>query len=153
MALGWDEMRVFRWRKPATTKDPPPMPSMPPSLDALTGLITSLADASAKRFAAQLEHDSKTEEIQLKKRELELLHAEQIAKADAIDRESRNTERLRKKDWAKENGGLIGKNLGKNRQGQLTDCKVCNDKSDPYLSAADISRHYAGHPGGAVNGS
>jgi hypothetical protein len=121
-------------------------------MDALTGLITSLADASAKRFQAQLEHDSKTEEIQLKKRELELDHAEQIAKAEAIERESRNSERQRKKEWAKENGGLLGKNA-KNRQGQLRDCKVCNDKSDPYLSAADISRHYAGHPGVAVNGS
>jgi hypothetical protein len=144
-------MRPKWWPKRQPKEAPIERPATPPTLDALTGLITSLADSSAKRFQAQLEHDTRTEEINLKRRDLELQHAEQIAQANVIEREGKEKLRQAKREWAEKNGGPSYAKSKNNRQQNLTDCKVCTDKSDPYLNAQDISWHYAGHP--ARNGS
>jgi hypothetical protein len=142
----------LKWWASKKPNEPPSAPApTPPSIDTLTGLITSLADASAKRFQAQLEHDTRTEEINLKRRDLELQHAEQIAQANVIEREGKEKLRQAKREWAEKNGGPSYAKSAKARQQNLTDCKVCVDKSDPYLNANDISWHYAGHP--ARNGS
>jgi hypothetical protein len=145
----------FRKKKPEGRKTGPlgEIPPLP-AVDTLTTLITALADASAKRYVAQLEHDAKVDEYALKRHALDLENAEAIAKGAAIEREAKEKLRQLKREWSAGNpNGTKGRPKGSQQQ----ECKVCADKGDPTMSAQDISWHYAGHPGqqslGLKNGS
>lgn len=118
-------------------KAPVVAPQPVASVNDFMALITALTNSSVARHQATMEHDAKVEEISLKKRELELTHAEQIAQAAAIDRESRSKLRESKKLWAREHADQI------RPKGKAPSCKVCTNPSDPSLSDTDIKNHYA----------
>lgn len=128
----------WRWRKVRSEQTPP---SNAPTAGDLVQLLASLTESSIARFKAQLDNDAKIEELNLKKRELELTHAESIAKANAIEREARAELREKKKQWWRENGTQQRRNSRSQQQGQ-TGCRVCENPHNPDLSAPEIFAHH-----------
>ena len=81
-----------------------------PSASDFMQLLTALTQSSIERFKAQIESDARIDEINLKRRELDLNHAEEIAKAAAVERESKAELKQKQKAWAASQGNLVGKN-------------------------------------------
>lgn len=139
--------RFWRWLI-GTRLPPPVLEQQPPKPDALMSLLATLTEASTERYKAQLEHDAKIEDLQLRKHELEVQNASSLAEARAIERKAKEELRERKREQANNWNS-------KHRQHSLRECPVCTNSGSPTLTAAQIGWHHNGHvgppPGPVVN--
>lgn len=125
--------------------EPPKALETEPASQLFLGLITALAEQSAKRYEAQLLHEAKLEEIALKRHELEIANSEILAKAEATRKAAAEDLRERRKIAANNHHQKVrgpANALARQRE----NCPVCQNPGDPALTAMAIQWHHSGHP-------
>lgn len=129
-------------KKPKTEPAKEPAKESPSlaSTELFLQLITALGEQSAKRYQAQIEHESKIEELSLKRYEIEVANSEALAKAEASRRAAAEDLRQRRKLAANAHNARV-----RPAAKAAAECPVCANPSDPALSAMQIQWHHSGH--------
>jgi hypothetical protein len=107
-------------------------------------LLTALLEVEAQRLKSNAELETKRQEVELRRYQLELENAESIAKARILDRDAAHERRMKAREY-----GLRGNAVAKAKRQAAENaprCPVCEDDHSPNLSAQDIAWHHAGHP-------
>lgn len=133
-------MRFFRRRSHSPVDGAASATAPASHADGFLALVQSLAAASAERFKAQLEADGRREELELRRHEYDVQNAEVIARAAANAAEAKEKLRVSRRDSMR----TLRASRGASKS--ASDCPVCQQPSDPRLTATDIAHHYAGHP-------
>lgn len=110
---------------------------------ALLQSFLSLEQARVSR-AAQI--DEKKAELEMRKLELEVEHAEQLASARNKQREFDENLRQKRREWTAQARERRKQKLELAKQSDHGFCKVC--MGDNSMTAADIEWHYNGHKAG-----
>lgn len=130
-------MGLFQWLS-GKKKDSPRRELLP----VPPNLFQTLGMALAERYKATLEHEARLEELALKRHELDVANAENLAKAAAVERESKAELRKQRKEWAREHQPAI-----QARRREAERCRVCSSPGNPSLTTAEILAHHNnGHP-------
>lgn len=125
--------RMFRWLQRAKKV----APQEPPNRTADVSLLDVLLKTTTARFEAQMAHEDRLLDLDLKKRELELANIERITAAEIEARRA-------KVELRREAKGRMAELRGRRKNGQqlsFGECPVCRDPASPALTAMQIMTH------------
>jgi len=114
-------------------------------------LLIALLEGEKARHAASVEVEKARAQVELRKLELEVENAEDLAKARNEEREFKAKLRVQQREWAQQaRDRKKEKDVERERAAQpkLQNCPVCANASDPTLTAEMIMWHKNGHPDG-----
>lgn len=108
-------------------------------------LLKSLLTLEQERVRVAADIEVKRQEIEMRKLTLEVEHAEQLAKARAIEMDAKQDRKIKNREAGLRSAA--SKASAKVRAAaENPPCPVCDDEHSPKLTAADIAWHHAGHP-------
>lgn len=129
-----------------------------PRLKVDAGLVRELLADRAARTAQEAELAKMRFDLDKRKLELEFENVSAIGEQKRADMKMAEEIRATRRAAAKENRKKREENLAKGLPNgrnafpgeAIRGCKVCNDPSNPTLTAHEIMWHHEGHPGAAV---
>jgi hypothetical protein len=106
--------------------------------------LLRLEELHNQRLESDRAIEAKRAEFEIKKLELEMTHAVELAEARKVEQDAKVERRKKAREY-----GLVGAHNRKvkaEQAAQAVHCAVCANPNSPALTAPEIDWHHAGHP-------